>query len=176
METYALQQTETGIFQALSTVILKETLIGEIEYKEYWNRIGDIIIGDAPYNYTKKRSIENAVIDYAERKTITPILILAEKLDLNFNKRLSHAEIMLPAVELGFTTFPAEFVVSYATQGFPWREIGRNVKIVTEPIQRGKRDKIIFSYSYNPDSVQEITLDCHKFRPKDYLLFAKITE
>ncbi len=172
--SFSVSQKIKEGFYPLPTVILRETLSNELLYKDYWHQLQGILIGNSVQKYIESRSsIKNPVVDYADKTTITPVLVTGEQLGLDFTKNITHNDILLRGYELGLGQFPEQFTVNYATNFFPWGEVGRNVKVVTNPIKRGKRDFIIFCISYNPRSIEEIVLTRHKFRPIDYFLFIK---
>ncbi|HQV64740.1 MAG TPA: hypothetical protein PKZ56_00720 [Candidatus Paceibacterota bacterium] len=157
------------------TVILRETLAHELEYKNFWYQLNGVLLGDSVSKFVQKRTtVEHSVVDYADRTTITPVLITGERLGLDFSKNLAYADILANAYAQGLQEFPEQFVVNYGTTFFPWNEIGRNIKVMTPPVKRGKRDCIIFMYSYNPRSIEELVLTRHKFRKNDYFLFIKM--
>jgi hypothetical protein len=175
MEITAQQTSTATVTHELPVAILRETLSSEIPFINYWYRVGEILIAESIYKFIASRtSVKNPIVDYAERITLTPILMSGEELGLDFTKRVTYEQIMERAKELNLEAFPEQFVVDYGTNYFPWSSIGRNVKVMTNPIKRGRRDHIIISFSFNQRSIVEIVLTSHKFRVMDYFLFKKI--
>lgn len=175
MEITAQQTSTATVTHKLPVAILRETLSSEIPFINYWYRVGEILIAESVYKFIVSRtSVKKPIVDYAERTTLTPILMSGEELGLDFTTRITYEKIMERAKELNLEAFPEQFVVDYGTNYFPWSSIGRNVKVMTNPIKRGRRDHIIFSFSFNQRSIVEIVLTSHKFRAMDYFLFKKI--